>query len=265
MAQSLQDSIDLGACRSGCSPRCSSTGAGTLPSPSTKSQRTPSALRESRPCCRRSSSWPIYLVVSIAAQSFHGAAFLTNNSSDVLNALGRDVLGSPWDKLLIIAILTSASASTQTTILPAGRSALSMAVHKALPPRFGSISPRFLSPGFATLLFGAISVIWYVGLTILSPGVVLANSILALGFGISFYYGITGFACVIYYRRLLFKSLKNFVFIGLGAPARRTDARRHVRDLGLLLLGPGQLSRRQARRGSSSSTSASTSSGCTST
>jgi amino acid transporter len=158
----------------------------------------------------------IYLIVSIAAQAFHGPGFLTNNSNDILNALGRDVLGSPWDKLLIIAVLTSASASTQTTILPAGRSALSMAVHRAFPSRFGSISPRFLSPGFATLVFGTVAVVWYVALTALSPKVVLANSILALGFGISFYYGITGFACVVYYRRLLFKSLKNFVFIGLA-------------------------------------------------
>ena len=158
----------------------------------------------------------IYLIVSIAAQAFHGPDFLTNHSTDILSALGGDVLGSPWDKLLIIAVLTSASASTQTTILPAARSSLSMAVHKAFPPRFGSIQPKFLSPGFSTLVFGAVAVIWYVGLTILSPGVVLANSILALGFGISFYYGITGIACVIYYRRLLFKSVKNFVFIGLA-------------------------------------------------
>jgi len=158
----------------------------------------------------------IYMVVSVAAQAFHGSGFLTNHSNDILSALGHDVLGSPWDKLLIIAVLTSASASTQTTILPAGRSALSMAVHRALPARFGSISPRFLSPGFATLFFGAFSIVWYVVLTILSPGVVLANSILALGFGISFYYGITGFACVIYYRKLIFSSLKNFVFVGLA-------------------------------------------------
>jgi amino acid transporter len=158
----------------------------------------------------------IYAVVSVSAQAYHGAGFLTNNSNDILSALGHDVLGSPWDKLLIIAVLTSASASTQTTILPAGRSALSMAVHRAFPARFSSISPRFLSPGFATLLFGAVTVVWYVGLTILSPKVVLANSILATGFGITFYYGLTGFACVLYYRRVLFKSVKNFVFIGLA-------------------------------------------------
>jgi hypothetical protein len=44
---------------------------------------------------------------------------------------------------------------------------------------------------------------------------VLADSILALGFGIAFYYGITGVACVLYYRRWLFRSVKNFLFMGV--------------------------------------------------
>jgi len=160
----------------------------------------------------------IYVIVSIAAQSFHGVGFMTNsnNVGDVLNALGTAVLGSPWNKLLIIAVLTSASASTQTTILPAARSSLSMAVHKALPKRFADIHPKYLSPGFSTILFGAVSVVWYVALTLISPDDVLANSILALGFGIAFYYGLTGFACVFYYRRHIFKGFKNFVFIGLA-------------------------------------------------
>jgi amino acid transporter len=158
----------------------------------------------------------IYVVVSVAAQAFHGAGFLTNNSNDVLGALGNGVLGSPWDKLLIICVLTSASSSTQTTILPAARSSLSMAVHKAFPKRFADIHPQHLSPGFSTLVFGAVSIVWYVVLTLVSPGDVLANSILALGFGIAFYYGLTGFACVFYYRRQIFLSFKNFIFIGLA-------------------------------------------------
>ena len=33
---------------------------------------------------------------------------------------------------------------------------------------------------------------------------------------IAFYYALTGFACVIYYRRELTKSVKNFFFIGVG-------------------------------------------------
>ena len=32
---------------------------------------------------------------------------------------------------------------------------------------------------------------------------------------ICFYYGLTGFACTIYYRRHVFKSAKNFFFIGV--------------------------------------------------
>jgi amino acid transporter len=157
----------------------------------------------------------IYVIVAIAAQSFHGAKFLTNNSNDVLYALSKAVFGSPWNKFLIVAVLTSASASTQTTILPAARSSLSMAVHKAMPQRFASIHPRYLSPGFSTLVFGAVSIVWYVLLTIISPNV-LENSILALGFGIAFYYAMTGYACVVYYRRQVFKSVKNFIFIGLA-------------------------------------------------
>jgi hypothetical protein len=33
---------------------------------------------------------------------------------------------------------------------------------------------------------------------------------------IAFYIGITGFACTIYYRRELLRSVKNFFFIGVG-------------------------------------------------
>ena len=75
----------------------------------------------------------IYALVAVAAQAYHGVGFLKENSDDVLSSLGTDVLGSPWDKLLIIAVLTSASASCQTTILPATRSALSMAAKRAAP------------------------------------------------------------------------------------------------------------------------------------
>ena len=159
----------------------------------------------------------IYVVVSDRGPGVPRPRFPHQpTSDDVLGALGNGVLGSPWDKLLIICVLTSASSSTQTTILPAARSSLSMAVHKAFPKRFADIHPKYLSPGFSTLLFGAVAIVWYVALTIISPGDVLANSIEALGFGIAFYYGLTGFACVIYYRRHIFTSFKNFIFIGLA-------------------------------------------------
>ncbi len=157
----------------------------------------------------------IYLLVATAAQSFGGLANLVNNQSDVFAHLGKGVLGSPLDKLLIIAVLTSASASTQTTILPTARTTLSMARSHALPKQFGNIHPRFLSPGFSTLWMGTVSALVYILLAATSPQNLIADAFTSLSLTIAFYYGFTGFACVIFYRRELFKSVRNFLFIGV--------------------------------------------------
>ncbi len=158
----------------------------------------------------------IYLLVSTAAQAVHGIEFLTldENTGDVLGALAFDVMGSPLDKLLIIAVLTSAAASTQTTILPTARTLLSMGAKKAVPSYWARINPRYLTPEPATLWMGTLSIVWYVGLKLVSENI-LYDAIAALGLMIAFYYGLTGFACAIYYRYELMKSVKSFLFIGV--------------------------------------------------
>jgi amino acid transporter len=159
----------------------------------------------------------IYLFVSAGAQSFHGTAFLANeeNSSDVLNALGKGVLGSVGVKFLIVAVLTSASASTQTTILPTARTTLSMAHWKAIPAVFGKVHPRFLTPTVSTWSFGLISIAVALPLILISA-TVLELAVVALGIPVCFYYGTTGFACAWYYRHELFKSARNFLLVGLA-------------------------------------------------
>jgi amino acid transporter len=156
----------------------------------------------------------IYLLVTTAAQSFGGLQSLINNPNDVFAPLGKSVLGSGLDKLLIIAILTSASASTQTTILPTARTTLSMARAKALPKQFGNIHPRFLSPGFSTIWMGIVSTLVFVLLSATSRNLI-GDAFTSLALTIAFYYGFTGFACVIFYRRELLKSAKNFIYIGV--------------------------------------------------
>jgi amino acid transporter len=157
----------------------------------------------------------IYVVVAVAAQSYDGVQGLTAEPEDVLSHLGTEVFGSPLDKILIIAVLTSAAASTQTTILPTARTTLSMARANAMPKSLGKVHPRFLTPHVSTILMGTFSILWYVGLTLVSEDI-LFDSLAALGLMISFYIGLTGFACAIYYRRELLRSVKNFFFIGLG-------------------------------------------------
>jgi amino acid transporter len=157
----------------------------------------------------------IYVIVGTAAVAYAGPGFNTHNADDVLSALGGPVLGSPLDKLLIIAVLTSASASTQTTILPTARTTLSMARFGSIPKMFGRIHPRFLTPDVSTIAMGAVSLVWTLFIINASQNV-LSDSITGLGFLIAFYYGLTGFAATIYFRKELFKSAKNFVMGGVA-------------------------------------------------
>jgi amino acid transporter len=156
----------------------------------------------------------IYLLVTVASQAYAGTKYLGNNPNDIFaGGLSRGVLGS-LHFLLTISVLTSATAATQTTILPAARSALSMARRGAIPGSFADIHPRNLVPGRATIWAGVLSVIWFVAISILSSNV-LGDCVAGLGFLVCIYYGFTGFACTIYYRHELLKSVRNFVTLGL--------------------------------------------------
>jgi hypothetical protein len=55
----------------------------------------------------------------------------------------------------------------------------------------------------------------YILLSVTSHDNLIADAFTSLSLTIAFYYGITGFACVVYYRRHLFDSVKNFVMIGV--------------------------------------------------
>lgn len=90
-----------------------------------------------------------------------------------------------------------------------------MAVHRALPGWFGHIDRRYLTPTNATWAFGIFAAAFYAGLTLLSDNV-LSASIDSVGLMIAIYYGLTGIVCPIYYRRHIFTSFKNFVFVALA-------------------------------------------------
>jgi amino acid transporter len=156
----------------------------------------------------------IFAVVSVAALAFAGPDFLAGHSGDVLGALSQAVLGSTAGKILVLCVLTSAAASTQTTILPTARATLAMAAHRALPLRFAQMHPRYLTPTFSTLAMGGVSAVFYVGLTIVSTNV-LQDSAAAVGLLIAFYYGLTGFACTWFFRRQLRGSAADLWFKGV--------------------------------------------------
>ena len=158
-----------------------------------------------------------YVITTIAVVSYAGLDRIGEFEDDagIFGALATDVLGSPLDKLVVLAIITSALSSTQTTILPASRTTLSMARQHAFPAAFGKVHPRFMTPHISTIVIGAVAAVWFGVLFPLSENFVY-DSLTALSLMIAFYYALTGMACAIYYRRELTKSVKNFLFIGVG-------------------------------------------------
>jgi amino acid transporter len=158
-----------------------------------------------------------YVGVAVAVVAYAGLETLAEYDDDdaIFSVLGGDVLGSPWDKLVILAIVTSAVASTQTTIIPSSRTSFSMGRQSALPRTFAAVHRRFHTPWFSTVVIAGLAIAWYVPVNILSENA-LFDTLSALSLMIAFYYALTGFACAIYYRRELTKSLKNLLFIGVG-------------------------------------------------
>ncbi|WP_416416574.1 APC family permease [Paenarthrobacter aromaticivorans] len=135
------------------------------------------------------------------------------NQDDVFLAM-KDVVLGPWGWLIVVAVLASVLSSTQTTILPTARGTLSMGVHGALPARFGKVHERFQTPGFSTQVMGVAAVLYYVAMSFLSEDL-LADSISAISLFIAFYYALTGFSCVWFFRSTFRDSARNLWFRGI--------------------------------------------------
>jgi amino acid transporter len=168
-----------------------------------------------------------YALVILSMESFAGIKTTGNglgnlaNAGDVLSVqgslvFGTSAFGSFLTHLLLLMVLSSAAASTQTTILPTARTTLSMAVYKAIPPQFARIHRKYLTPTVSTIVMGAISIVVYVFFNYSSNGIgVIGDAVIAIGLYIAFYYGLTGFTCAWYYRKNLTSSARNLWMQGI--------------------------------------------------
>ena len=158
----------------------------------------------------------LYLFVSVTSIGFAGVGTgeygLGNEEiqGNVFFALAGPILG-PFAVLVSIAALSSSAASLQSTFVSPARTLLAMGHYGALPARFAQVSPRFFTPGFATIVSAIAASAFYAVMRFISEDV-LWDTITALGMMICFYYGITAFASVWYFRKQLFTSAHNVFF-----------------------------------------------------
>ncbi|MEV0283860.1 MULTISPECIES: APC family permease [unclassified Kribbella] len=142
----------------------------------------------------------LYVVVAWAAVAYAGVDPLADVADDDFFAvLSNDLLGTAGGRLLVGAVLVSALASTQTTILPTARTMLSMARRDAFPGHFARISARYQTPTVATWAFAGTSVLVYASL-VLTSDAVLADSVATVSLLVSLYYLATAAAVPVYFR-----------------------------------------------------------------
>jgi amino acid transporter len=138
------------------------------------------------------------------------------NAGNVLARLGDIVWPGPGGKLLIIAFMLSTIATLETTLIQVSRSLFAMGRDHTLPSAFGTVHPTRRTPVFATVVVAVVSLLLFVGANFLgSVGTVLTAAISAIGLQIAIYYGLAGLAVVLAYRKILFRSAGNLIFIGV--------------------------------------------------
>lgn len=157
-----------------------------------------------------------YVLVAISVVLYLGQSNFepVGESGLVLVDMSISVFG-PLSFLVLLAVALSALASTQSSFIPGSRAVLSMARRGALPAKLGLMHPRFKTPWVSLSILAVIAVAWYVTLSLLSENAML-DSLSSLGILVAFYYALTGFSCVIYYRKHVTASLKGFLMVGAG-------------------------------------------------
>ncbi|MBW8766569.1 MAG: APC family permease [Geodermatophilales bacterium] len=141
---------------------------------------------------------------------------IDGNAGNVLARLGEVILPGPGGKLLIIAVMLSTIATLETTLIQVSRSLFAMGRDNTLPTAFGRVHVTRRTPVFATGIVAGVSLVLFVLSNFLGTvGDVLSAAISAIGLQIAIYYGLAGLAVVLAYRRVLFRSASNLIFIGI--------------------------------------------------
>lgn len=158
----------------------------------------------------------VYLLLAIALIAFAGVGegeYGLGNpdiQDNVFFHLSGLVMG-PLAWLVSLAVLSSSAASLQSTFVSPARTLLAMGHYGALSPSFARVHPRFFTPGYATIVSAVVASAFYAVMRFVSENV-LWDTITALGMMICFYYGITAFAAVWYFRNQWFDSLRSAMF-----------------------------------------------------
>ena len=128
-------------------------------------------------------------------------------NTNVIYAVADKLYGNKFGLAAIIAVLLSTVGTLETSILQFTRTLFAKGREGALHPRFGRLHEKWKTPHVAVIFIWAFGMV----LLVLSSYIPTVNQILkyfinAIGFQISLYLGLAGFACAWHFRSMLRES-----------------------------------------------------------
>ncbi|MFF7546321.1 APC family permease [Streptomyces canus] len=171
----------------------------------------------------------LFLFASVAFQREMSLAELVRNGPQALPYLGEKLAAEPWATLPLVALMFSAVASVQATLIPTARGLFAMSRDRTMGPVWTRIHPRYGTPAAGTVVVMSIAgVIAVLAVAIPKLSDMLLAAVNAIGLIVALYYGLTAVACAVRFRSARHEGARE-ALLAIGVPAVS----------GLILLGLG--------------------------
>ncbi|MFF3593849.1 APC family permease [Kitasatospora indigofera] len=146
----------------------------------------------------------LLVFAAISFQRVMDTRALVEQGPQALTYLGSSLSSEPWASLPLAALMCSAFASLQSSVIPTARGALAMGRDGTLGRAWTKINPRFGSPAAGTVIIMALAA----GVAVLAIGIpkinlMILTAVNSIGLIVAFYYGLTATACALTFRSAL--------------------------------------------------------------
>ena len=153
----------------------------------------------------------LFICFSIITLLVLSDSAIQQSGTNIIFVIADKIFPRPWSYLAVLSIILSSAGTLETTIVQFTRTMFAEGRDGSLHPRYAKLHREWDTPWVAILF------IWSFGLLFLflssnfsTVGLIIKDSVDAIGFQVASYYSLTGFACGWYYR-LLWKNTLELV------------------------------------------------------
>ncbi len=145
----------------------------------------------------------LFVLTQISIQMTLTPQQIVDANANVLVVFANAILPWPWGDIAILVVIISTVGTLETGLLTVSRTMMSMARDRVIDPKFAQLHPRFATPWFGSILFASLALVLFACAAVNSGlSATLNQSVNVIGIFIAVYFGLSGFACAWYHRKM---------------------------------------------------------------